>query len=277
MRLGGVIAALLVVCTAATAELAHAQDAVPSAAERAAAREAYTAGVAAANASDWPVAHEQFARSYGLFPHPRTLLNLAGAQAQTGRLVEAMESYRTYVREAEAAGEDAASRTAAQAELAELDPRIPRATFAVDGLLEADELRLDDTTVSHAVVGTALPVNPGDHRLSVARLTREVIGRDFSAAEGERLELSLVVPAPPPPPPEDDVSTGEDGGMQLVVGDDQRPMYQDDSPFTKWWFWAITGGVLIAAIVTTGVVVANAQDDPFQGNAGQGIVTVEAE
>jgi hypothetical protein len=265
----------LVACIALVASTAAAQDGVPSAAERTAAREAYTAGVAAANAGDWETAHAEFSRSYGLFAHPRTLLNLAGAQAQTGRLVEASESYREYLRDAEAYGEDAASQVAARAELAELEPRLPRATFHVTDLLDDDHLRLDATELSHAVVGTPLPVDPGDHRVSVLRLTEEVIGRDFTVAEGDRLEIELVVPAPPPPPPEDEVVPRNDDDLQVVVGGPPRDdVDAEGSPLTKWWFWTIAGAVVITGIITTGVVIASAGDDPYPGNVAGGPYTV---
>jgi len=268
----------------AFAAVASAQ-ATPSASEVAAAREAFGVGVRAMRRGDWAAAHEEFARAYALDPRPRTLLNLAGAQSNTGRLVEAAESYRTFVAQArQSGGEDAAVRAAEQ-EIAELERRIPRARIGVTGLLESDELRLDGRPLSSAIVGTALPLNPGDHRLAVVREGAELVGTDFRAIEGMQTAVSLDVPPPPepepivePPPvplPPPVIEPGPDVGSEsgLLAGSgSQGPVDEvdDGSPFGKWWFWTIVGVVVITAIVTTGVVIANSANDHYVGNLNGG-------
>ena len=79
---------------------ALAQPADPnSAAKLPIARKLYDEGVDAVNKGRWSTAYDKFKASYELVPRPITLFNLAGAQSQTGRLVEAGESYRRFLRD----------------------------------------------------------------------------------------------------------------------------------------------------------------------------------
>jgi len=92
---------LLVIAVLALAPAsALAQSADPSsAAKLPLARKLYDEGVDAVNKGRWSTAYDRFKTSYELAPRPLTLFNLAGAQSQTGRLVEASESYRRFLRD----------------------------------------------------------------------------------------------------------------------------------------------------------------------------------
>src|SRR4051794_12238516 len=91
---------LIVAAALALTTSAFAQPADSAAANKVpVARRMYEEGVDAVNKGRWSVAHDRFKASYDLAPRVLTLFNLAGAQAQTGRLVEAAESYRRFLRE----------------------------------------------------------------------------------------------------------------------------------------------------------------------------------
>src|SRR5690242_7734752 len=83
--------------------------AVPAAAQSPAdlraARELFREGLAHANAGEWTQARDNFERSYAIAPRLPTLLNLAGAQVQTGQIVAGVESYQRFVSEAQAGRE----------------------------------------------------------------------------------------------------------------------------------------------------------------------------
>ena len=58
------------------------------------AERAFHEGVDAARQERWIDARAHFERAYELSPRPVVLINLAGAQARSGRLTEAAKNYR---------------------------------------------------------------------------------------------------------------------------------------------------------------------------------------
>lgn len=187
------IAALALAIALAPAR-ARAQDGEPTAAEVAAARELFVEGAKAARAARWQDAYEAFERSYALYPQLATLLNLASAQASTGRLVEAAESYRRYLRGAE--GEDPEHVAAAERALESLEPRIPHVRVSVPNRQSEDAVELDEGVLREEVLGARYPVEPGEHVLRVRRDGEVVAEETFTAEEGKTVEVSLE---PPPP------------------------------------------------------------------------------
>lgn len=173
-------------------EQVHAQE--PSSSEMAAARRLFRSGLEHAEAGRWAQARADFERSYGLARVPVTLFNLAGAQAETGALVAAAESYRSFLQVANE-GRAARYRDAATQALAELEPRISSLRLEAPGLAEGDVLRIDDDEISHAALGVAFPVDPGEHRVEILRGERSVVTETLTLAPGEERALTLVVPS----------------------------------------------------------------------------------
>lgn len=162
--------------------------------EVAAARDAFRAGLAHAQAGRWPEAREAFERSHRLAPRSITLLNLAGAQAQTGALVRAAETYRRFLREGGPTVER--HRRAAEAALGAIDARIPTVRFAVEGLRDGDVVLLDGEVIASAILEGPARLDPGDHVLEVRR-GGEVVGRrELSLAEGEESQVDLQLSDP---------------------------------------------------------------------------------
>lgn len=89
------------------------------------AQQAFRAGVDAARQERWEEARVLFEKAYALSPRPVVLINLAGAQARTGRLTEAAKSYRRILAH-QASPETAPIREAASEVLPALEARIPR-------------------------------------------------------------------------------------------------------------------------------------------------------
>jgi len=224
---------------------------VPTAAETTLAREQFRAGVDAARSGRWWEALEAFTRAYELAPRPLTLLNLAGAQVETGHLVEGAESYRRFIREAE--GRAAEQVPAAEEALASVEPRIARVRLEISNLARRDLVELDDAPLSEAVLGAELPVNPGEHVVRVERAEQEIARESFSVEEGERrltpvqLELPLA--------PLEAEGGGSDGGGGI---------------FASPWFWVIVGVVVVGTAIGIGVAVASGGQDPFAGNIPPG-------
>lgn len=232
---------------------APAPAAAQSANETALARRFFRAGIQAARSRSWDEAREAFQRSYDLSPRPVTLLNLAAAQAESGRLVEASESYRRFLHDVT---QGRHSRAAEQA-LAGLEPRIPHLDITIAGLTDDHVIRLDGDELSHAALGSALPVDPGRHELMVVAPDGDATHETVSVGEGDRASVRLRAPMvrlPVAPPPNDD---DDEGGI---------------SP----WVWvgagaaAVTAAVVLIVVTTGGSGGSPPRGDPFTGTLGPG-------
>jgi hypothetical protein len=225
-----------------------------SANERSLARSQFRDGLEAAQGGDWSSAYESFQSSYALVQRPVTLLNLAGAMVQTGRLVEGAEGYRGFLRRART-GRAAAHRPAARAALEELEGRIPVVELRVMGFEPDDVLSLDGWEVSREVLDRELPVDPGEHLVTVDRDGHEPLVVTFEI--GERSTREVVVDATP----EHWRSIGAENSTEvnLLVDPNANETHVEDdgggSVFSSPWFWIIVG-VVIAGGVTAAVIAA---------------------
>lgn len=226
-----------------------------TASEAGAARELFRQGLEAIEAERWDEARDYFERSYALVPRSSTLVNLAAAQVELGLLVEARESYRTFLANpgrAEPLVED--TRLVLEA----LEPRIPHARIAVEGLEEGDEVRLDGEPISTAALGTRLPMNPGTRRVEVRRDGEVVGSASFELGESEDREVTVPVTARAVGP----VGSGPEAGGSGGVDDDV-------------WLWVGVGvgaALLVGGAIAIGVA-ATTPRDPYVGNLGPGMVT----
>lgn len=237
------------------APLADAQ----SANEVAAARRLYRQGVRHARAQRWPQALEAFEQSVALAERPATLLNMAGALVETGRMVEGAEAYRRYL-QADVGGRHAES---ARAQLQELEGRMPKIVLRVDGLSDDDDLSLDGEELGRGVLGVELPVDPGDHEVLVTRDGDAVGEERFSVEERETKEVSLRVP---PPSPSIDLTTTAQS--ESDDGDDDS-----GGVLSSPVFWVVVGALVIGG-VAGGVLLTSGDSGPdaFGGNVGSGRV-----
>lgn len=225
------------------------------------AREQFRAGVAAARAERWQEALEAFQRSYELNPRPLTLLNLAGAYAQTGHLVEAVEAYRTFLLERR--GVSGQMRADAEAQLASLEPRIPRVRITVLGIAEGDVVRLDAYELSAAALEQPLPVDPGDHTVSLERAGAEPLVVPFRALERTVEDVLVDARALATALPRLDVST--------------RPVETAPETPNDAGVWLAIGGaaaVVVGAIVV-GVVVATVPGPATVGTLRPGQIAID--
>lgn len=250
-----------------------------TASERTLARQLFRDGVAAARQSRWADARGSFQRAYDLVGEPEVLLNLAGAQAETGQLVESAESYRRFLREV-TRGALARQRPQAERQLAEIEPRIPSARISIEGLLARDRVSLDGADLARATLGAQLPVNPGDHVLVVTREGAEVATRPFSVAEGRPVNVAFRVEAPPPRADALTVPRSGDTHRDVLALDQSAAVESDDegggggvlaSPI----FWIVVGVVIVGAVTATMLVLTRQTPSPYSGNLPSGLVTVE--
>lgn len=251
--------AVALVAAAGSSSVAGAQ-ATPSDAEVTLARELFREGVAHVRANEWPQARTAFERAYALVPRPSVLLNLAAAQVQTGRLVAGAESYRRFLREV-TSGPDARRRPAAERALQEVESRIPRARIEVTGQRDADRLLLDGSEISTAVTGVALPVDPGDHELTVER-DGETVGRTrFTAVESQEVSVHVRArstrrrPAP----------------IESPTRRRDRDDDDEGSAATSPILWTAIGVAVVGGVVAA-IVLLSGEEDPYSGNVPPGVI-----
>jgi hypothetical protein len=280
-RLSRVALALTVLGIAASAAPALAQR-TPTASETALARQEFDAGLRAARGTQWEEARQRFARSYELAPRPVTLLNLAGAQAQSGQVVAATESYRRFL--ATANDRDKARyREEVERALAAADARIGRAEFQITGLAESDAVQLDGTELARASLALALPLDPGSHVVAVTRAGTEVGRSSFTITEGGSTPVALEVPPMATVPSAEeaaravalDTPRDERAATQPVVPRD-TPADEGGGLLSSPWFWVVTG-VVVAGAATATVLLVTQDDpaDPFQGTLMPGSIVVD--
>ena len=224
------------------------------------ARELFREGVAAARADRWPEAYEAFRGAYDAVQRPAILLNLANAQAHTGRLLEAAESYEQYLRESAGDAGAAANRTAAEQGLGLVRERIPRLLIQTRGAAEGDETRIDGSAVAAAAAEAGVEVDPGWHQITLHRGVDEVARVQTEVSEGERLEVELVAIAPE--------LHEEETPLIVDVEEDEGTVW------TSPWLWTGVGVVLAGAVVAIIVLAASGESDPISGNVGPGVVGV---
>ncbi|HMG22735.1 MAG TPA: hypothetical protein VK607_15480 [Kofleriaceae bacterium] len=198
---------MVVILAAPASALGQAADSA-SAAKLPLARRLYDEGVDALNKGRWSIAYDRFKASYELAPRVNTLFNLAAAQSQTGRLVEASESYRKFLRDTD--GRYADQRSDATAQLEQLEKQIAQITLEITSIAPDDVIVLDEIEFPHAALREAIPLNPGSHVARVQRGTSVVATRTMTLAAGavetiqidvpaKRVDLAVPRPADPPP------------------------------------------------------------------------------
>lgn len=256
--------ALVLAVAGLAPSLAHAQ----SSSEVAAARSLFQEGLAAAREGRWEHARDRFERSYAIAPRPNTLLNLAGAQVQTGQLVAGAESYRRFLAEARS-GAAARYRPQAEEALAEVERRIARLTVSVEGLTEADTVTLDGDELARAALGIEIPVDPGTRTIVVHRGDAERAREIVTLAEGERREITIDVSV--------DLRVADERSRAQVpeaaLRADAEAAGGDDG---AWIGVGVAVGVLVAAGVAVGVALAvDAASATYAGNLGPGVLYFE--
>jgi hypothetical protein len=239
MRSRAVVSSLLVAfgCCASPA-LAWAQT---DDASRAAARDLGTAGVEAYQRDSFADASAKLEKAYRVLRVPSLGLWSARALVKVGQLVKASERYREVVRLPLGDGDQIVQKQALAEAATELDlltPRIPRLVIKLQGGTADDtSVSVDGVTVSPALIGESLVIDPGKHVVEARRASQSV-KVEVVVAEGETKDASLSLqpaaatgaPAPAPAPsgpaaplassssPAADTGLGTRRTLALVVG-----------------------------------------------------------
>lgn len=220
------------------------------------ARELFERGLAELQREAWDEARELFEEAWSLAPRPSILVNLGTAQRQSGHLVEAQQSYRTFL-ERFPTHELAAQ---VRSSLAEVESLMPQLTIQVEGSEPGDEVFLDDERVE--TLGVPFATDPGlravslrrgDRTLQTVRVRVELQGREevFLSA----VDLGVAGGGPEGP----GAAAGGGDDTALIVG-------------------LVVGAVaLVGGAVALGVVLGT-QDGPRESvlpTVASGVITFE--
>jgi hypothetical protein len=220
--------------------LAQSDESVP-AAKVSLARRLYDGGIDAAGTGRWDVAYDRFKASYELVPRVLTLFNLAGAQGQTGRLVEATESYRRFLRDT-GDGRYPELQTDATHLLELLGRQIAQLVLEVVHLEPHDAITIDGVEFPQAALHEVIPMNPGLHVVLVRRGTAVLATSTLTLASGVSKLAHLELPVQP----------SELGGHRSAM---PGPARVDHGAILAWlqspWLWF--GLAILVAGTATGV------------------------
>jgi hypothetical protein len=227
----------------------------------AAARELFNRGITAAREERWEEARGHFESSHRIVQRSSTLLNLAGAQAETGLLIQATESYRRFI--ANAGPRERGLVPSAEEALRDAESRLAHVVVSISGLEGDDEVWLGEQVIGHASLGIPLPLNPGDHTITIARAGAPAGESDFSTAEGETVEVHVTA----------ELAAGAAPGLALMP--DAPPEEEGGSILSSPWLWTGIGVVALAAVIIAIVFATSGTNPPHMGNLGAGTLTFE--
>jgi hypothetical protein len=229
---------------------------------RAAARELAESGLALYEKGDFSGALERFQKAEKLVAVPTIAVQVARCLAALGRNVEASEKYLAIgampIDAAAPAAYQAMQQNAkaeAKTELEALRPKIARIEIVVEGGT-AESVTLDGEQLPLAMVGTAVPVDAGEHRVG-ARRGSTTRTDTVSVAEGETGRVVVQLPAGDPVVPD----AGPTPVPEVAPVSNTPPDSSAATMTTLGWVGIGVGGASLLAGVVTGGLALDLQGD----------------
>lgn len=254
---------IVALCSIVSSSPASAQDEEQTAQVRALFEEALDH----ADDGRWEEAADRFRRAYEIRSAPVIGYNLAAAVVHLDRLVEASEVLTRVLRNP---ATNSRTEQQARALLELIRPRIGQLTVRLSGTPDGATVLLDGRPLATALVGVALPIDPGHHAVAVSRGESVIETASIDIVDGESEAISFEVPPPLPSPSEAAVAIA----VEDPTGDGQGT--EPPRRLTRqWWFWtALVAGILTVGAVAAGVGVALTSDDiePISGSFGAVVV-----
>jgi hypothetical protein len=143
---------------------------------------------------DYETACGRFAESESLDPRVGTLINLAICEEGRHKLAAAHQYWQQATDFARATADQRTDYCSAQ--LARLDPRVPRLTIRLEGAAPPDTVvTRDGIDFGTSSLGLPLPVEVGPHRVTARAPGHTERGFDVDLPEGESVEM-IVGPGP---------------------------------------------------------------------------------
>jgi tetratricopeptide (TPR) repeat protein len=161
------------------------------------AESAFEKGLTAAEAGDWALALESFLESEKYEAAPGTTLNIARCREKLGQNAAALTDFKNVA----AALPDGDERAVyARARVAALEPLVSYVKLSLPEEAGNAHVFFDGVEVASSVLGSAFPVDPGEHEVVVTAPGREREVVQLTLRAGEPHELLLEGGAPRPQP-----------------------------------------------------------------------------
>ncbi len=232
-------------------------------ADKTTARALYFEGKDAFDAKDFGTAVDRFHRSNALYPAPTAAIALARSLRESGKLVQAFETYQSIVKSGHAGVSQAFDNAlkAAAVEQAEIEPRLAVLVIDVDcptGAVEGGcqpTVMLDGAKVPPASIGVKRFVDPGTRQIVVRAVGWLEVSREVVVGEGqtERIHVTLEPARSPQPMPR--AGTSEE---PLRLPQPEPPVAQDRGEGGSGLRVAglVLGGFGLVSLVVAGVTGA---------------------
>ena len=182
------------------------------------ARSLFEVGVRYVEQERWGEALEYFRRSREMMERPSTVFNMAVALLRLGRPTEGVRALDDYLRMAEGAGEE--GRRAEARRL--LEPALASIARIQLQISPSDaDVRIDDQVIAGEGAEREIPLDPGEHVVTLSAAGFETMRQRWSVLDGERSSRQLTLVALPPRPERGrlSVTTSVTGASIVVDGE----------------------------------------------------------
>jgi serine/threonine-protein kinase len=256
------VATSILLCAAALPSAARADA---SAQERAAAQALFDDARKLMADKKFAEACPKLEESQRIDPGLGTLLNLAECQAQIGKTASAWANFLEAAYQAKNAGQTK-RETAARERAQKLEPKLSKLTIIAAPGAKV-EIRRDGAVIAPSLVGTAVPVDPGEHLVTASAPgkatfeARIVVRPDGHLATVSIPQLAEAGAAPPPatPPPPVTPPPATPPPPPLApppVGGPPRPPREPDAPPSSSATGRIIGGAAVGVVGLAGIGAA---------------------
>lgn len=126
--------------------------------------------------------------------------HVALCEEHLGQLAAALDEYTSAEGQARAENAQDVLRLVGK-RIGDLGPRVPRLTIRLVPDVGDAVVTLDGASVSHAVLGTPLPVDPGEHHIEASAPNRPPLSRSVTVRERDVTAVELELTEPPSPRP----------------------------------------------------------------------------
>ncbi len=185
------------------------------AADPAAAEALFKAGKEAVAKGDLETGCAKLRESYEIDPAPGTAFNLAECEEKRGKIATAWGLFEEVRQRLPPSDERVPT---VEKRVALLAPRLPKLAVRLEGPPGATVKR-GNTILKGAALGQPLPVDPGEHTLTVELAGHSPSQTTAKVAEGESKEVVLVVgPKVPAAPPDPQNTSEAEDGLGLTIG-----------------------------------------------------------
>ena len=247
----------LFLSAALVATLAASSPALAS--DPAAAEALFQAGKGLMDKKNYAEACPKFEASYKLDPAIGTLLNLADCHEKQGLLARAWVDWGEARDKAKREGDKPRADLASRRQTS-LEPRVPKITVNVTGPVEGFDVYRDNTKLDPAMLGVALPVDPGPHTITIRRGAEVLEESRVESKERAKDEVTLDATDLPPPAPR---QTAQSGALAPVKTGEVQMVRRSKGMMAGGIVMASFGGL----ITLTGLVLVTSDDWNAEGFA----------